>query len=207
MGHKLGDDNSERGVAVIGFDYMFLTAKDLYSRVELNACDERNIDPKLVTKVLVARDMRSKSVFAHAVVAKGSDEDGFAVQCLVGDIAWLGYSRIILNSDSKPAIVRLLKDALKALRVEGIEQACEEHPPPYDPQANGGIEVGVKLVKGQFRTMCSALEAKVGYKIPVAHPIIAWLVSHSANVVTWLSRGKDGRTAYQRVRGRPFNGK
>ena len=47
----------------------------------------------------------------------------------------------------------------------------EEHPPPYDPQANGAIEVGVKLVKGQLKTMRSALEARVGYKLPVVHPL------------------------------------
>ena len=37
----------------------------------------------------------------------------------------------------------------------------EEHPPPYDPQANGAIEVGVKLVKGHLKTMRSALEERI----------------------------------------------
>ena len=106
-----------------------------------------------------------------------------------------------------PSIVRLLKESLKALRVEGLEQAAEEHPPPYDPQSNGGIEVGVKLVKGHLKTMRSALQERIGFKIPVIHPVLTWLVEHAANVLTWLARGKDGRTAYQRVRGRPFNGK
>ena len=206
MGHHLGDDHSERGVAVVGFDYMFLTQKNLYSRSEWASCVEKDIDPSLVLKILVVRDMRSKSLFAHAVEAKGSDEAGYAVQCLVDDVAWLGYSRVILKSDNEPAIVRLLKDALKILKVEGMDQACEEHPPPYDPQANGGIEIGVKLVKGHLKTLRSALEARVGFKIPVAHPVVAWLVTHSSNILTWLSKGKDGRTAYHRVCGRPFNG-
>ena len=55
--------------------------------------------------------------------------------------------------------------------------------------------------------MWSALEANIGFKIPVAHPVIAWLVIHSANILTWLTKGKDGRTPYHRVRGRPFSGK
>ena len=29
MGHRLGDDHSERGVALIAFDYMFLTSANL----------------------------------------------------------------------------------------------------------------------------------------------------------------------------------
>ena len=157
QGHRLGDDHSERGVAIVGFVYMFLTAKDLYTRKEWAECDEKNIDERLVLKVLVVRDMRSKSLFAHAVAAKGSDANGYAAQCIVDDVVWLGYSRVILKSDNEPAIVRLLKDSLKALRVEGMDRACEEHPPPYDPQSNGGIEIGVKLVKGQMRTMRSSL--------------------------------------------------
>jgi hypothetical protein len=179
----------------------------VYTRDEFETCDECDIDPARVLKVLVVRDMRSKALFAHAVTVKGADADGFAVQCVVEDVLWLGYSRIILKSDNEPAIVRLLKESLKALRVEGLEQAAEEHPPPYDPQSNGGIEIGVKLVKGHLKTMRSALQKKIGHKIPVAHPILTWLIEHCANIVTWLARGKDGRTAYQRVRGRPFNGK
>ena len=85
-----------------------------------------------------------------------------------------GYSRVILKSDNEPAIVRLLKESLKALRVEGLDQAGEEHSLPYDPQANGGAEIGVKLVKGQLKTLRSSLEARVGFKIPVAHPINTW---------------------------------
>ena len=207
MGHHQVGDHSERGVPVVGFDYMFVTRKDAYTRDDWKRNPEGDVDPSQVLKILVVRDMKSKSVFAHAVRAKGSDEEGYAVQCLVDNIQWLGYSRLILKSDNEPSIVRLLRDALKVLRVQGVDQVCEEHPPPYDPQANGGIEVGVKLVKGHFKTLRSSLEARVGYKIPVAHPIMTWLVGHSANILTWFSRGKDGRTAYQRVRGRTLNAK
>ena len=99
MAHRLGDDHSERGVAVVGFDCMFLTEKDLYSRSEWLECEERELDPNLVLKILVVRDMRSKSVFAHAVPVKGSDEDGYAVQCVVDDIAWLGFGNIYVSND------------------------------------------------------------------------------------------------------------
>ena len=36
-------------------------------------------------KIQVFRILR-KALFAHAVVAKGAGEDGFAVQCLVDDV-------------------------------------------------------------------------------------------------------------------------
>ena len=207
MQHHLAGDYDERGVATVGFDYMFVTATNVYSRVEWSEAAEDKVDERKVLKVLVVRDFKSKALFAHAVRCKGSDVDGFAVQCVIDDLKWLGYSKVILKSDNEPAIVKLLSESLKALRIEGIEQAMEEHPPPYDPQANGGIEIGVKLVKGHLRTMRSALEARVGYRVPVSHPLMSWLVTYSANILTWFSKGKDGRTAYHRVRGRAFNGK
>ena len=80
MGHRMGDDHSERGVALVAFDYMFQTSSGLYSRKDWMECDEKDIDLKLVLKILVVRDMKSKSIFAHAVRCKGIDEDGYAVQ-------------------------------------------------------------------------------------------------------------------------------
>ena len=44
-------------------------------------------------KVLVVRDSRSKALFALVVPSKGVEERGFAVDSLVEDVRWLGYSR------------------------------------------------------------------------------------------------------------------
>ena len=109
-----------------------------------------------------------------------------------------------MKSDNEPAIVNLLAEALRELRVQGLEQTMEEHSPEYDPQANGSAEVGVKLLKGHYRTLRSCLESKIGHRIPVRHPLTAWMIRHAANLVTWCSKGHDGRTAYQRVRSREF---
>ena len=128
MGHRMGGDHSSRGVAIISFDYIFVTDGSVHSRDEWEKSDEREVDGKTMLKVLVVRDMRSKAVFAHAVETKGDDEAGFAVRCVVDDVAYLGYSRVILKSDNEPAIVHLLREALKRLRVEGLDQVGEEHP-------------------------------------------------------------------------------
>ena len=34
---------------------------------------------------------------------------------------------------------------------------------------------------------------------------MTWLVRHAAALITWWARGHDGRTAFQRVRGREFS--
>ena len=87
----------------------------------------------------MVKDTRSKSVFAFAVPQKGIDQKRFAVDAIVESVLWLGYSS--LESDNEPAIMKLLQEALGALKVSGIDQASEEHPPPYDPQRMGPLRL------------------------------------------------------------------
>ena len=192
-------DKDERSTPVVSFDYAFISdVGEITTETEFEAAGDG------AAKMIVVRDGKSESVFAHVVPVKGIDEKGFAVSSPVEDVKRLGYNKIVLKSDNKPAIVKLLAEALREFRIQGLEQCLEEHPPEYDPQANGSAEVGVKLVKGHFRTVKSCLESKIGFKIPVQHPLVAWLVRHAASLVTWCSRGHDGRTAYQRVKARDF---
>ena len=54
---------------------------------------------------------------------------------IVEDVRGLGYSKLILKSDNEPAIVKLLSEALRALRIEGAASApvlMQEHSPEYD---------------------------------------------------------------------------
>ena len=81
-------------------DYLYCTKSRVAKKEDL----EEGEDVEMT--VLVAKDSKSKTIFAHAVVAKGSDEDGDAVSRLVDDIAWLGHTRSILKSDNEPAILK-----------------------------------------------------------------------------------------------------
>ena len=181
---------------VISFDYAFIGDKD----EKIENMEQYIAAGEGATKVLVIRDSKSKSLFAHVIPSKGLDEKGFVVDALVQDVKWLGYTKLILKSDNEPAIVKLLGEALRELRIQGVDQAMEEHPPEYDPQANGSAEVGVKLMKGHFRTLRADIESRIGFRIPVRHPVVAWMVRHAANLVTWCARRHDGLTGYQRVR-------
>ena len=88
----------------------------------------------------------------HPNQHKGVELNIFAVDCLVGDILWVVYTRVLLKSDNEKAIVKLLVEALRELRVNGLEQAISEHSPEYDPQANGMAEEAIKSWKGMFTT-------------------------------------------------------
>ena len=129
----------------------------------------------------------------------------FAVDAIVESVLWLGYSRVIRKSDNEPAIMKLLQEGLGALKVGGVDQASEEHPPPYDPQANGAVEAAVKQVKVRFKTLKLCLERRIGKRIPPKHPITAWLVAHCAALIRYRVRSIDGKTPYERVWMRPLN--
>ena len=96
------------------------------------------------------------------------------------------------------------KDLFLGQVFSAIDQAMEEHPPPYVSQANGKVEAAVKSVRGMTRTLQVALEDQLKSKIPATHAIMHWLVGHAADILTWRIRGVDGLTAYQRARGKPF---
>ena len=50
------------------------------------------------------------------------------------------------------------------------------------------------------------LEDKIKCKIPVTHPVITWLVPHAADLLTKFVVGKDGRTGYERIKGKKYIG-
>ena len=62
MGHRGTADYETRGVATVGFDYMFVTSGNVYSREEWSESAERDIDPSLVLKALVVRDYKSNNL-------------------------------------------------------------------------------------------------------------------------------------------------
>ena len=140
------------------------------------------------------------------MIAKGSDEDGYAVSRLVEDIAWLGHTRIILKSDNEPAILKVLKDSLRTARVEveELEQIQEEQAVKYDSRSNGDAENAVKQVTKLLRTLKLCLEKRMGKKIPTSHPIMTWLVEHSAWLLNTRVMGADGFTPYHRIKGKSY---
>ena len=193
--------NVKRTVPLIPCDYLFNLAKNVYTHDELyvESGDEH-------LKVLVAYDSATRALFAHAVPKKGVDEFGYIVDQLTKDVVWLGHSKVMIKSDNEPAILQLVYEALKVLKISGMD-AASEGSVPYDPQTNGAAESAVRTLKGSFRTLQVCLERQLGAHIPVSHPLMTWLVKHSAFVRTARVRGEDGRTAFQRARGTESNSK
>ena len=184
----------ESSIPVFGFDY-------LHGAQRVDEGGE-------VVKILVAKCHLTKCLFAHVVPQKGMDPQNYAVERLKRDIMWLGHSKIILKTDNEHAIMAVLKNTLKALRIEGVvESSQESHPAAYDPSSNGSTEVACRTVGGMVATLRACLEGRLTRQMPVTHGSFAWLVEHAAWLHTIKKKQSDGLTAYQRLRGMSFGPK
>ena len=195
MGRGLGERRGrhlgrEHKIPVVGVDYFYISDGELKTRQELEFPDGEDGDARItaerqdgkLVKCLVLRCHQSKNVFGYVIPCKGVDEDLFAVKLVVQAVAWMGHIRVIMKSDNEPSLLSMVTRALNSIKcdVQGMEAATMEQSQAYDSQSNGGTEVGVKILRGHFRTLKLCLEARIGKSIPIHHPVIPWLLEHAA---------------------------
>ena len=72
----------------------------------------------------------------------------------------------------------------------------------HSSKSNGVIERCVQEVQGMVRTLRSAVEERLGVKLAVGHVVWPWLVEFTAWLLTRAEVGHDGRTTYERIKGK-----
>ena len=221
MGRGLGEQRGGRSnvhtIPIIGMDYFYITSEGFKWRKELKHPETVDGEKQLLEdrkhgnliKCILVRCQATKCTFAHVVPCKGDDEDSYVRDLVCSDVAWLGHVKLLLKSDNERALVALVKRALVELKcqIPDLENVSDETSMEYDSQANGATEVGIKTVRGQFRTLKLCLEDRLEQEIPVKHPLTSWILEHAAFVLNVCARGTDGLTAWARARGRDFGGK
>lgn len=150
--------------------------------------------------VQVTRDEASSYLFAHAVPRKGLTRIRGAVE-LVKDIDRLGYKTIVLKTDNEPAMKTLQEEVKSRM----TERTILENSPAGESQSNGVAERAVQAVSEHARVLRSALQNRLGVALGCKHPVIAWLVEHAASCISRYHVGFDGKTAYERVKGKKFH--
>ena len=205
---------------IVGIDYFFITSEGVKKRRELDFEENSSGETALlaarssgeIIKCIVIRCYQSKNLFAHCIPVKGADEDDYAAGLVVNAVLWMGHLELIFKGDNESSLQAMIDRAMQLLRVRaaeggsdaGLRRLTKETSAPYDSQSNGGTEVGVMLIRGIFRTLELCLEGHLQKYIPVAHSIVPWLLEHSAFLLNVKVRGRDGLTAWSRVKGRPF---
>ena len=186
-GHRRDRGLEELAVPEVHFDYCFPRDK---------------VGGEYVV-VLVGRDRETRMTFSHVVPVKGGEMEWISEQ-IARDLLKLGHhGDLILRSDQEPAIVDLLN---RVAKLRGLARTHLEHSPVGDSQANGVAERAVHTIEKLLRVHKLALEDRLGEPVPVQHPLVEWLVEHAADVYNRAVVGTDGKTAVQRLKGKPCAG-
>ena len=69
-------------------------------------------------------------------------------------------------------------------------------------QSNGFIERAIQDEEGQIRTVKSDLESRMGCTLHSSHDLVPWLVEYAAVLLNRGQVGSDGKTAYERLKGK-----
>ena len=166
-------------------------------------CFLRNGPSEPCVPALVMKDKRTKMLTCHVVRGKGADQDWVVSQAL-RDLERLGHhGDLTLRSDGEPAIVDLLKEIAKG---RGNRRTILEQSPMGDSSGNGFIERGVQSVEEMTRVLKLDLERRIGQRIEVTHCVFAWLVEHAVDLLNKFHVAADGKTAFERLKGKKHRG-
>ncbi len=146
-------------VTIIGVDYFYLTSGGWKSRKEMMdmGYDEEKIRTARsqgeIAKCVIIRDLTTtKCTFAHVVPVKGTAEvEGrYVADMIAEDIVWLGHVKLIIKADNEPALQSLVVETLRRVRIianDELEGVSKEQPEEYESQSNGGVEVGIRVLR------------------------------------------------------------
>ena len=176
--------SAERDVPQVCLDYSFLRDRDETDTITCLVC--KATEPKIL--------------FADVCPRKGALE--YSVTQTLANIRRLGYKRLSPKTDQEPALVALAS----AVIAERPEETLLEHSKVAESASNGVIEKGVQQVEEQIRVLKLGLQDRIGASIPTKAAIMTWLVPHAADSLNKLEVGSDGKTAYERLRGKKYRG-
>lgn len=199
--HRARKDKESPGeIPRVDLDYCFMKAALANVPETLDDLEPKN-DQDRAQPVLVMIDQQTGCVFASTVLAKGSDP--FSIQMILEGLRFLGHGKIILQCDGEHAI----KSLRESVRERWSHGASIRVTPKGSHQSNGTVERAILQVARQVRTLKMAFEANYPtINMVYDHKLFPWLVRHSAWLLTRYTVKQDGKTPYERLRGRSYKG-
>ena len=109
---------------------------------------------------------------------------------------------VTVKTDNEPAILAVVDEIGKLRAAKGGRGMAVEHSPVGSSKSNGVVERAVQAVQGMVRTLRSDIEDKWGIKLETNHVAWCWLAEYAGWLLTRAEVGHDGRTAWERSRGK-----
>ena len=103
-----------------------------------------------------------------------------------------------MKSDGERAIGVVIDETARRLGGKVIS----EKPPKGESQSNGAVEEAGKRVREVAKVLKDMIEHKVTGKVKLESNVMQWLVRWAAMLLSRYQVGPDGKTGYERRRGR-----
>ena len=176
--------HSESSGVEMSFDFFFLGDEDGAKPMTTLMAIERTTKMKMATPV----PSKSTGEFISRRILAFMKEVG----CKFGDM--------IVKSDQEPAILAILEHVARLRAAEGGGKTVPESSPVGDSRGNGLVERAIQSLEAMARVLRSQLEERWGRRIDPRHPVFTWMVGYAAVLLNRFEVGKDGRTAYERLK-------
>ena len=111
-------------------------------------------------------------------------------------------SVVTLKTDNEPALVAVADGVAKVRASRGAQRTIMENSPAHSSKSNGVVERGVQTIQGMVRTLRSAIEERWMVKLDPENALWTWLVEYAGWLVNRAEVGHDGRTPYERLKGK-----
>ena len=172
------------------------------AEIHMDLCFPGEEDGSGGLTVLVAQDRETKMKLASAMPSKSTGN--FIAKRILAFMREVGceHGVVTIKSDQEPAMKAIVSEVGRLRAAAGGGRMTVEMSPVGQSQSNGIAERAIQSVEGQARVMKNALEDRLGVRLPAKHPIMPWLFEWSALVLNRYEVGKDGRTSYERCKGK-----
>ena len=149
--------------------------------------------------ISVVRDRDTRTTMSFLVREKGA-ADPYVVNRVLAFIGEVGHSggKLIIKCDHESPI----KALFTKIAIGRKEQTILENSPVRSSGSDGVIERAIKEVEYQIRTMKSALDRRIGTDIGISAQVSPWLIEFASVLLNRYLVGKDGKTAYERRKGK-----
>jgi len=154
------------------------------------------------TSTMVMVNHEDGGIYAYATPGTGIQGDRYWLpNRMAKDIDNSGSKevQVPIKSDQEPAVVTVQEEIRELRRGRTI---CVNSP-VGESECNGRAENAIRRVEVKVRTLRSFIEDRTKSKIDMAKPFATWLIRWAGEILTKYTRGKDGKTAWERRRKEP----
>ena len=134
-------------------------------------------EPSVQLPVLVVYDLSTGALVAMQST-KGSSVETVAAVAQTWE-TW-GHTDVVLHADGEPAT----KSLVRAIANARVHRTLPRHGLPYSHQSQGPVEACIQVFRRIFVANKLALEAGIGCRLLLKHPVIVWLIRHIAWLMT-----------------------